>query len=142
MACSSVLSASPRHTAGREEGSEGGAEGGEAGGEAGGKAGGKAHPTRGWAAYECLGLALVRSVDEGSGMLFLSTPVPHADLARVRVLARAALDPPLALLQPTTLTAASPYLAADALTAHGAGGKQMRSRNNLLRGAQPKAAAN
>ena len=85
----------------------------------------------GWADHECVGLALVRSVDAASGTLFLSTPVEHAQLAGVNVLARCALEVPLALLQPTALTSASPYLAADVLTAVGAGGKQMRSRNNL-----------
>ena len=71
-----------------------------------------------------------------SGTLFLSTPVPHDQLTGVRILARASLDLPLALLQPTALTPASPYLAADALKVGSAGGKQMRSRNNLLRGAR------
>ena len=93
--------------------------------------------TRGWASHQCVGLALVRSVDEASGTLFLSTPVPPAQLVGVNVLARASLDAPVALLQPTALTPASPFLAADALKTGGAGGKNMRSRHNLVRG--PKA---
>ena len=90
----------------------------------------------GWASHDCVGLALVRSVDVASGTLFLSTPVPHDQLTGVKIIARASLDLPLALLQPTALTPASPYLAADALKGGSAGGKQMKSRNNLLRGAR------
>lgn len=89
-------------------------------------------PAGQWADHPCLGLGLVRSVDEASGMLFVSTPVPAAQLATVTVLVRSSLDLPIALLQPTALTPASPFLAADALRA--GGGDQMRSRNNLLRG--------
>ena len=71
-------------------------------------------------------------MDVASGMLFLSTPVPEAVLASVRVLVRSSLDLPLALLQPTTLTAASPYLAAEALRV--AGAERMKSRGNIARG--------
>ena len=79
-----------------------------------------------------MGLALVRAVDAESGLLFLSTPVPHARLAGVDLLVRSNLELPIALLQPTPITRTSPYLAADALRA--AGGGQMRSRNNIQRG--------
>lgn len=85
----------------------------------------------GWDKYECAGLALVRSVDLDSGLLFLSTPVPPERLAGVTVLVRSSIELPLAILQPTTLTPISPFLAEDALRA--AGSEQMRSRNNIIR---------
>ena len=80
-----------------------------------------------------MGLGLVRSVDVATGTLFILTPALPARLARVTALARSTLEVPLALLQPTCLTSASPFLADGALRA-GTGGQRMRSRNNLLRG--------
>ena len=88
----------------------------------------------GWAAYECVGLAMVRHVDAASGYLFLSTPVAAPLLTDVCVLARVSMEVPLALLHPTALTQASPYLAFDVLKTPGAGAQRMRSRNNLVRG--------
>ena len=73
----------------------------------------------------------MRSVDLDSGLLFLSTPVPPERLAGVTVLVRSSIELPLAILQPTTLTPISPFLAEDALRA--AGSEQMRSRNNIIR---------
>eukprot|EP00900_Chrysochromulina_parva_P000888 jgi/Chrpa1/107/Chrysochromulina_OHIO_Genome00012724-RA len=87
----------------------------------------------GWSDHECVGLGLVRSVDVPNGLIFLSTPAPPEQLARVRVLVRAALEVPLALFQPTALTGASPFLVADALKAAGTGGERMKSRNNIGR---------
>ena len=87
-----------------------------------------------WASHECVGMALVRSVDAESGLLFLSTPVPAESLVGVDVLARSSLEVPLALLQPTAITPASPFLSADTLRSGTPGGQRMRSRNNLVRG--------
>ena len=44
----------------------------------------------GWSDHECVGLGLVRSVDVPNGLIFLSTPAPPEQLARVRVLVRCA----------------------------------------------------
>ena len=88
---------------------------------------------RGWASHECVGLALVRSVDAKSGLLFIVTPVPHEKLEGVCVFARAMVDLPIAMLQPTALTNPSPYLG-DGLEDASPGGKRMQSRNNLERG--------
>jgi hypothetical protein len=44
----------------------------------------------GWSDHECVGLGLVRSVDVPNGLIFLSTPAPPEQLARVRVLVRSA----------------------------------------------------
>ena len=95
-------------------------------------AGADHHRAPSLASHECVGLALVRSVDVESSILFLSTPVPVEQLVGVTALARSTLDVPLALLQPTVLTPPSPFLSMDALA--GAGGQRMRSRNNLVRG--------
>ena len=73
----------------------------------------------------------MRCVDEERGLLYLATPEPPERLLRVDVLLRGALELPLALLLPTTLTAASPYLTTDALK--GAGAAAQKSRNNLAR---------
>ena len=80
---------------------------------------------------ECVGYAVVRSVDEERGLLYLATPEPPERLVHVNVLLRGALELPLAMLLPTTLTAASPYLTTDALK--GAGSAAQKSRNNLVR---------
>jgi len=89
-------------------------------------------------ADECLGLGIVRAVDPASESLLLVTPVPPAALARAAVLLRGSLELPVALLQPTPLTPASPYLGANALRGAGAGNKQMRSRNNIKRASTPR----
>ena len=43
----------------------------------------------GWSDHECIGLGLVRAVDVPNGLIFVSTPAPPEQLARVRVLVRA-----------------------------------------------------
>ena len=82
-------------------------------------------------ACACVGYAVVRCVDAARGLLYLDSPEPPARLARVNVLLRGSLELPLAMLLPTTLTAASPYLTTDALK--GAGSAAQKSRNNLVR---------
>jgi len=92
---------------------------------------------------EVLGLGIVRSVDERAAELYVLTPIDDGALATVDTILRGSLELPLALMQPTALTAPSPYLAAGALRAAGAGAGAMRSRNNLVRGGRaPQAAAN
>ncbi len=83
---------------------------------------------------ECVGYAVVRCVDPARGLLYLVTPEPPERLAGVNVLLRGAIELPLAMLLPTALTAASPYLTTEALK--GAGAAAQRSRNNILRQAQ------
>ena len=80
---------------------------------------------------EWVGYAVVRAVDDERGLLYLSTPEPPERLLRVNALLRGALELPLAMLLPTSLTAASPYLTTEALK--GAGAAAQRSRNNLVR---------
>ena len=82
-------------------------------------------------ACACVGYAVVRCVDAARGILFLDTPEPPARLARVNVLLRGSLELPMAMLLPTDLTAASPYLTTEGLKGAGAGAQ--RSRNNLNR---------
>ena len=82
-------------------------------------------------ACACLGYAVVRCVDAARGLLYLDSPEPPARLARVNVLLRGSLELPLAMLLPTDLTAASPYLTTEGLK--GAGAAAQRSRNNLNR---------
>lgn len=86
------------------------------------------------ASCECVGLALVRHVDVKSATLFVSTPTAPEQLCRVDTLVRSSLELPIALLQPTALTKASPFLASGVVRAGGS--QQMRSRNNILRGAR------
>ena len=82
-------------------------------------------------ACACVGYAVVRCVDAARGLLYLDSPEPPARLARVNVLLRGSLELPLAMLLPTDLTAASPYLTTEGLK--GAGAAAQRSRNNLNR---------
>jgi polynucleotide 5'-kinase involved in rRNA processing len=82
-------------------------------------------------ACECVGLGLVRSVDVQRGDLFVLTPVPQRLLSTVNTLLRGNIEVPIAMLQPTVLTDASPYLTTQALRA--AGANTMKSRNNIIR---------
>ena len=82
-------------------------------------------------ACACVGYAVVRCVDAARGLLYLDSPEPPARLARANVLLRGSLEMPLAMLLPTDLTAASPYLTTEGLK--GAGAAAQRSRNNLNR---------
>ena len=78
-------------------------------------AGADHHRAPSLASHECVGLALVRSVDVESSILFLSTPVPAEQLVGVTALA---LDLDVRwLLQPTVLTPPSPFPSMDALAA-------------------------
>ena len=80
---------------------------------------------------------LTGAVDVEAELLFISTPVAADDLGGVDVICRTSLELPVALLQPTSVTPPSPYLAAGVLRA--AGGGRMRSRNNIQRGAGARA---
>ena len=80
---------------------------------------------------ECVGLGLVRSVDARRGTLFLLTPVPPRVLGAVDTLLRGSIEVPIAMLQSTVITDASPYLTTLAL--RGAGANAMRSRHNIVR---------
>ncbi len=82
-------------------------------------------------ACACVGYAVVRCVDAARGLLYLDSPEPPARLSRANVLLRGSLEMPLAMLLPTDLTAASPYLTTEGLK--GAGAAAQRSRNNLNR---------
>jgi polynucleotide 5'-hydroxyl-kinase GRC3/NOL9 len=84
------------------------------------------------AAPRCVGLALVRSVDPGAGMLYLLTPVPVALASTADTLLLGKLELPLALL--LSPPHSCPYVALGALSgAEATGASSMRSRNNLLR---------
>ena len=87
------------------------------------------------AVWDCLGLGLIRSVDVERERLYVLTPIEPEVLARVRVLLRGSLELPVALLQPTAVTGASPYLGVGAIKSSGAAA--MKSRNNIVRGPAP-----
>ena len=72
-----------------------------------------------------------RSSENLSVIAKLGPPEPPERLLRVNALLRGALELPLAMLLPTTLTAASPYLTTEAFK--GVGTSEQKSRNNLIR---------
>jgi hypothetical protein len=84
----------------------------------------------------CLGIGVVRGVDPRSGLLYVTTTMSEAVMARVDVLLAA--EPALAAL-PTVLLhsafppASTPYLNALTGKSRGAGGATMKSRTNIGR---------
>ena len=86
----------------------------------------------GGACYPFLGFGIVRSVDVGSGDVFLLTNVGEEELQEVGVLVLGSVRLPQQLLQNETFQA--PYVARGAVTAEGVGAGAIKGRNNMRRG--------
>ena len=83
----------------------------------------------------CLGLGIVRAADAQRRRLYLLTPLPAAELERVRVLQLGSrLELPASLLQ--TPAHLCPYLCLFSISSMGTGAGATKSRNNLLRQSQ------
>ncbi|QDZ20713.1 polynucleotide 5'-hydroxyl-kinase [Chloropicon primus] len=97
-----------------------------------GSGGGEDEDSGATTCYPFVGFGLVRSVDPGSGDIFVLTNAKLADLRRVGALVLGSVQLPQQLLQNEAYQ--SPYVAQGTLTGDGIGAGVIKGRNNMRRG--------
>ena len=80
---------------------------------------------------ECVGLGLIRAIDQAAGLFFVLTPVPLDQLMRVDLFIKGRTETPVILLGDDPALAV-PYLAADVLSRPEGGGSHT-PRKNIMR---------
>ena len=85
--------------------------------------------TEGGGPGRCLGLGIVRHVDENAGRLLLITPIPPKDLPQNVVLTMGPLQLPLSMTYSPHMPV-HPYMTAESA---GDGSSKMKARNNVKR---------